>query len=251
MMKLLKYEWKRNANTLLSVFFVLIVAQIAVATVGHYRNWMDAAIVTLAIMIYVAAAMIMIVTVSKTFGYNIRAYHRRLLPVHPVWAILSPLLLSWLVLIVLLGIIAIHGGLYIQFLGYPLGLDQPMSSLAIGDWLLVVGQIAWLYTLLIVMVFVSMLIGASVSIRGKLGTWISILAFFIVQYVISWVENLFFKDIDTSAFMFGVFEAESGSVTVETGGFNFLAWGPFLFELGVVCLFVWLMSYLLKRRVEI
>lgn len=251
MMKLLKYEWKRNANTLLSVFFVLIVAQIAVATVGHYRNWVDAAILTLTILLYVAAAMIMIVTVSKTFSYNIRAYHRRLLPVHSVWTILSPLLLSWIVLIVLLGIIAIHGGLYIQFLGFPFEIQELFRSIHLSDWLLNIGLIVWAYTLLIVMIFVSMLIGASVSIRGKAGTWMGILAFIIIQYVLFWLEDLFFKDADTSNFMFGVFESESGSVTVQAGGFNFMAWGPFLFELVVAGLLVWLMSYLLKRRAEI
>ncbi|WP_018753708.1 hypothetical protein [Paenibacillus sanguinis] len=246
MMMLLKYEWKRNANTLLSVFFVLIVAQIVVATVGHYGNWIDAGTVALSIMMYVAAVMIMIVTVSKTFSYNIRAYHWRLLPVHPVWTILSPLLLSWLVLIVLLGIMAIHGGLYFQFSDYPFGLEQVVNSLVLGDWLLVVGQIVWLYTLLIIVIFVSMLIGASVSIRGKAGIWIAILSFFIIQYVLFWVEDVFFSE-DTSGFMSGVLESESGAVTIEA----VLTWGPFLFEFVVVCLFVWMMSYLLKRRVQI
>ena len=251
MMKLMKYEWKRNANTLLSVFFVLVVAQLAVAIVGHYQNWLEPAIVALDIMMYLAAAVIMIVTVCKTFSYNIRAYHRRLLPVHPVLTILAPLLLSWIVLIVLMGIIAIHGRLYIQFLGYPLELGQLLGFLSSSDWLLVVGQIAWLYTLLILMVFVSMVIGASVSIRGKAGAWVSILMFIIIQYAISWLENFIFEDLVSSSFMFGVFEAESGSVTIEAGGFNFLTWGPFLLELGFAGVFIWLMSYLLERRVEI
>ncbi|MGV2795207.1 hypothetical protein GNF78_18590, partial [Clostridium perfringens] len=92
MMKLLKYDWKRNANTFSGLLAVLVLVQIILSMIGKVRGWDESVIVVSSFIFYVTAGIITMILVCNTFESNIKAYHRRLLPVHPAWTVLSSLL---------------------------------------------------------------------------------------------------------------------------------------------------------------
>ena len=50
--------------------------------------------VGLSMLAYGSVSVLLLVVTGKNFGYNIKAYHRRLLPVHSVWNVVSSLLLA-------------------------------------------------------------------------------------------------------------------------------------------------------------
>ncbi|WP_178023526.1 hypothetical protein [uncultured Paenibacillus sp.] len=252
MMKLLKYDIKQNANTVLGLAAVLVIVQGLLSIAGNLRNWDGEAIFVLTIVLYLAAAIILIVQACKTFAYNIKAYHRRLLPLHPVWTILSSLLFSWIVALMIAGIIAVHAAIYFSLAKIPIDFVS-IELVGIKDVILMIISIVWIYTLLILTIFTSITIGASVSIQGKAGTWVGIISFFVIQNGMSWLESLLFGGNDSSMLNYGTIhfgtseEIQSGTAEAV----NIMSLGSFLFEVALVALMVYAISYLLRKRVQI
>ncbi|WP_068787277.1 hypothetical protein [Paenibacillus phocaensis] len=252
MMKLLKYDIKQNANTVLGLIAVLVIVQGLLSMAGRLRQWDTGAILVLTIVLYLAAAIILLVQVCKTFAYNIKAYHRRLLPLHPVWTIASSLLFSWLVALVMAILISVHAALYVRTGQMPFDLIQIRVS-GIKDIALIAFSLLWIYTLLVLTIFLSIAIGASVSIRGKAGTWVGIVTFFVIQNGLSWLEDLLFGESDTAILKFGTLHVGS-SEEISSGtakAVQLIPLGPFLLEAAVAALMVYATTYLLKKRIEI
>lgn len=251
MMKLLKYDLKRNANTFLGLAAVLVIVQVLIAIVGNLRGWDKEAVMALNIILYASSGIIAVVLACKTFENNIKAYHRRLLPVHPAWTIVSSLLLSYIVAFMIAVIATVHALLYLQFAGLPLTFDiQPAS---VKDWIVLFVGIGWFYTLLILTIFMAITIGASISVRGKAGTWIGIISFFVIQNGMSWLESALFGDNDAGILKFAVFHVGSDEISAEASPpvLSILSLGPFLFELTFAALMFYAMTYLLSKKVEI
>ena len=91
MIKLFKYDWKRNSTTLLGAFAILLIVQIAITVAGSIRDWELGIMLGLSMLAYGSVSVLLLVVTGKNFGYNIKAYHRRLLPVHSVWNVVSSL----------------------------------------------------------------------------------------------------------------------------------------------------------------
>lgn len=252
MMKLLKYDWKRNANTILGMAAILAIAEALVTWFGLTRNWATGITVVLVVILYASAGIFVVILGCKTFDHNIKAYNRRLLPVHPVWSVLSSFLLCWILILIVLAIMAVHGLVYLNMASLP----------GFNGWnggriqhIVVIGLLGvWQYSLFIITIFLAITIGAVISIRGKAGTWIAIISFFIIQYVIGMIEKVLFG-VEYGAFSFNIFSADTGSNEMSaefTSGNMFdLHWGAFVLEAVVMVLMVWTMSYLIKRKLEI
>lgn len=252
MMKLLKYDIKQNANTLLGLAAVLVIVQGLLSIAGNLRHWDPEAIFVLTIVLYLTAAIIMIVQACKTFASSIKAYHRRLLPLYPIWTILSSLLFSWLVALMIVVIIGAHAALYLSLAQVPIDFVS-IELVGVKDVILMVLSIIWVYTLLILTIFISITIGASVSIQGKAGTWVGIISFFLIQNGISWLESLLFGGNDTTMLNYGTIRIGT-SEEIRTGtaeAVNFMSLGPLLFEVVLAGLMIYVISYLLRKRVQI
>jgi hypothetical protein len=252
MMKLLKYDIKQNANTVLGLAAVLVIVQGLLSITGNLRQWDGEAIFALTLILYLAAAIILIVQACKTYAYNIKAYHRRLLPLHPVWTILSSLLFSWLVALMITVIVVIHTAAYFSLARIPIDFVS-IKLEGLKDILFMILAIIWVYTLMILTIFMSITIGASVSIQGKAGTWVGIISFFVIQTGISWLEGLIFGGKESSLLNFGTIQfgtsEEIRTGTAEASNIFFL--GPLLFEVVFAALMVYAISYLLSKRVQI
>lgn len=252
MMKLLKYDIKQNANTLLGLAAVLVIVQGFLSIAGNLRHWDGEIIFVLTLVLYLTAAIIMIVQACKTFANNIKAYHRRLLPLHPIWTILSSLLFSWLVGLMITVIIAVHASLYLSLAKVAIDFVS-IELVGVKDVILMIFSIIWVYTLLILTIFTSITIGASVSIQGKAGTWVGIISFFLIQNGISWLENLLFGENDTTMLNYGTIHFGT-SEEIRTGtaeAVNIMSLGSLLFEVVLAGLMIYTISYLLSKRVQI
>ena len=87
MMTLLKYDFRRNWNTLLAGLVILIIAQVGLSLfVSEVTG------IVLGIMGYVGVGVAIYVKMIKTYTSNIRSYNRRLLPVTGLSHVLSPLI---------------------------------------------------------------------------------------------------------------------------------------------------------------
>lgn len=108
MMKLFKYDWKRNSTTLLGAFAILLIVQIAITVTGSIKDWELGVKLALSMLAYGSVSVLLLVVTGKNFGYNIKAYHRRLLPVRSVWNVVSSLLLACVSLLALGILMALH-----------------------------------------------------------------------------------------------------------------------------------------------
>ena len=68
----------------------------------------------LSMLAYGSVSVLLLVVTGKNFGYNIKAYHRRLLPVHSVWNVVSSLLLACVSLLALGILMALHLWYYLN-----------------------------------------------------------------------------------------------------------------------------------------
>ncbi|MNI34987.1 hypothetical protein D3C73_889970 [compost metagenome] len=253
MMKLLKYDFKRHSNTLLGSLVVLIIIQAALSIIGTVKSWDPGVVIALSIFLYGIVFVFISWLACKNYDTSIKSYARRLLPVRPVWTVISSLVLSWIAILVLFMIFAIHIYVYWQYGSVPSEITNDLSGIRAVDAISGVAASFWLYSLWIITIFLAITIGAAVSIRGKLGAWVGILAYFILQNVWSWLEEIFFGSL-ANIDRFGAFTIVEGTDYVDAAfgpGVLELTWGPFIFELVIMALMVWGITLLHRKKLEI
>lgn len=258
MIKLLKYDWKRNANLFLSVGAILIILQVTISVVGNVRDWVESAIFVLTVMLYGFTGMLLMISILKTFDKNIKAYSRRLLPIRPIWSLISPLVLGWISSIVLNVMIIVH------FLLYSYMADQGafnqltneigliLSTATAGNIILAVFNMWWWFTYLYIAIALAITIAATVRNRG--GVWLGILSFIVIQSVISWIDStLFYSNaVAKSGFTITVGPSTIERVTeINDFSWNTFSWGSALLEFIAVAIMIFAIVRLINRKVEI
>ncbi|WP_223068854.1 hypothetical protein [Paenibacillus caui] len=190
MMRLLKYDWNRNATTLLIAAVVLAVAELLLELFGHN----EAAGFTLMILGYVAISVMIIVISVKTYSRNIISYSRRLLPVRTIYHILSPLLLGLLATLLVDIVFLLHNGLREQAGVMSLfnWVDETagsVSHLSWGEVTLVAAGGFWMVLVQLLALFTSVTIGRSFRTKGQ--AWIMLISYLVIQNGISlFIESL-------------------------------------------------------------
>ncbi|AZK48724.1 hypothetical protein [Paenibacillus lentus] len=252
MLRLLKYDWKRNANLSLGLLAVLVLLQIAIGVIGNVRGWEQAIILLLSIMLYVMTGIILIILASKTYENNIKAYSRRLLPIRPVWSAVSSIVLWWIFSLVLGLLVTAHYFIYTKFVFKDFWWPQELLVADVTDWFGIIFMTGWSLTYLMVSILLSITIGASVSLRGKAGTWIGLLAFIVIQNTVSWVEHILFRGYDVLLFRIDSLEYSDTAVNAQLmPSASFMTVGQLLFEGVIIVLMLVLINYLMSRKVEI
>ncbi|GIP01319.1 MULTISPECIES: hypothetical protein [Paenibacillus] len=248
MMKLFKYDWKRNSTTLLGAFAILLIVQIAITVTGSIKDWELGVKLALSMLAYGSVSVLLLVVTGKNFGYNIKAYHRRLLPVRSVWNVVSSLLLACVSLLALGILMALHLWYYWSSAGIWENInfaDVPVSYY-VGFALLMV----WKFIYLMIAIFFAITVSRSITKKGS--TWIGILVFFVLQYVLGWLSQVLFGD--EAAWVgpmanISFFEKEA-DITVSTMQYT-LAWGGLAFEVIMAALILYATVYLIDRKVEV
>ncbi|OAB43199.1 hypothetical protein [Paenibacillus glacialis] len=249
MMKLLKYDFKRNSAKILGVAVVLILAQISMML--FISN--NTLLVVLTMLAYMIAGVILFITPIRTYSYNLKAYHRKLLPLHTLKSIFSPIAMGCICLLILGLIALIHGYVYLTVYENSRILD--IIKMYPVDTIIALINVIWLIIHILIIIFLAITIAASIRIKGSF--WIGIVIFFIIVNGLSWIENLLFGGSDWGSF--GVISEGSSNSTMNgiVSNVNFIPSshtgemiGSFIFELVCSVAFLYIMVKLIDRKVE-
>ncbi|MEK3877434.1 hypothetical protein [Paenibacillus sp. FSL M7-0420] len=244
MLKLLKYDLKRRKERIL-VF--IVIALLAQTGLWISSAKIDVNLASLNLAVYCILAISMIFIAVTGYFRNLKSYQRRLLPVTALQTVLSPMLLALLLIgvVILLGLA--HLGIYellytMDFL--------PGNLLTAGLRALL--QSVWSSLFLMVMVMFSFTVAFSLRMKGRI--WIGVALLVTLENVFGYLEKFlfdsYFSGLD-NAFNFEIYPGrlQSGSdFTIQYLPFN---QGALLFEVAVVCLMVYGMVTLVRRRIEV
>ncbi|MNJ58986.1 hypothetical protein D3C77_546470 [compost metagenome] len=196
--------------------------------------------------------IILFIVVCKNYASNIKAYSRRLLPIRPVWAAVSSIVLGWIAAASIGILVVVHCFLYFNIVTVPAWWPIEFNMIGIKDIAALLFVVGWALTFLVMTILLSMTIGASVSLRGKAGTWVGILAFFLIQNVLSWVEHLLFRQYDGMMLRIGSVQMSNDGLSAEMmSNTPILSLGPLLFEAAIFALMLFVTNYLMSKKVEI
>ncbi|MGE6578516.1 hypothetical protein [Paenibacillus xylanexedens] len=246
MMTLLKYDFRKNWNTLLAGLVILIIVQ-----VGLSLFMSEVTGIVIGIMGYVGVGVAIYVKMIKTYTSNIRSYNRRLLPVTGLSHVLSPLIFGALCGLGLVIIFTTHAYIYISMkLRMNMATNIDFSGLHISDYISVLLFSAWVMVFMTVIIFLSISIAG--SFRWRTGPWIGIVAFFVLINVISWLENVIFAGRFNPNELFRFTEESTGiSVTSHRVVWSDGTWVSILFEIIIAVILVWATIYLNNKKVEV
>lgn len=182
MLKLVKYDFRRSRDQLAAVLAIVILLQLAIEITtfvdSQYKPMLSA-------MIYLFAALLALGYAMRTYIQNLISYQRRLLPVSTLHTLMSPIIFYWGLLVTMLGLGLIQ--LTIQHL------TGSKIELPVNTWFLgfrVTAEFFWSATSMLVMFMFSFTVARSFRYKGY---WkIGILTYFVLQYLIVFVERQLF-----------------------------------------------------------
>ncbi|WP_054028234.1 hypothetical protein [Bacillus sp. FJAT-28004] len=251
MIKLLKYDWKRSNDGVLSTLAIFIILEAALSITGATRNWDENLIIAFSIFGYVMTFILLFIHCCRTFDRNLKSYSRRLLPLHPINGIGAAILLGWITMLLVLIIAAIHIAIFLAFSDMDIQAFKEHVSLEKGALFGMILSYIWMYTSFMLSILCSITVAR--SFRMKHSTWIGIVFYFGIQIIASWLTNKLF---DQSEGMMGIVsvnipQTNSDVVTFGSSFNTDFLFGPFLLELAFTLGYLFLMIYLLKKKVEL
>lgn len=250
MIKLLKYDWKRNSDGILSTIAILAVLEAALTITGLTQNWNESVVIPFSIFGYVLALSLLFIHCCRTFDQNLKSYSRRLLPIHPINGVGSTILLSWICVILIAVIAAIHIPIYFAFSDIDTSFIKENVQFEKGSILWIILGSAWTFTSLLISILASITVAR--SFRFKRSAWIGILFFFGAQSIIAWISDVIFNYGQDSLGFVEINSTQTGNAMSFQSSFNLNTFtGPFLLELVFTAGFLYLMLYLLNKKVEI
>lgn len=242
MLKLLKYDFRRNRDPILGILVVLFLIQLSIGVSAKVSDWGYQTMFMLNIAAYIITGVVLLVQACRTYDYNLTSYHRRLIPLNAVYMILSPLFMYLLLLIGVSTLALLHLSLYTLLV--PKEIPNHMWPIMFTGLL----QMIWSACFVMIALMFSVSVARSVRIRGRV--WIGIVSFFIVHNGFSLIElKLFGSNALDSSFQFQITESSfpEGGLTVSRDIYNM---GPVLFEIGFAVLMVVVITRFVNRRVE-
>ncbi|MDF2837083.1 MAG: hypothetical protein K0Q63_2723 [Paenibacillus sp.] len=255
MIRLLKYDWKRNSNSLVAATAILILVQIAIGIVGRMNDWEPLMAYILSIVIYSFAGFMMFLMVCQTYNANLKAHSRRLLPIPSLYAVASPILLLLAGMAVLLILFLWHEFVYVTWLG----LDETVLStvrekLSFGLVLSFLLGCAWMAV--VITIFVMFCITFARTFEGKLGTWLGIAMFIGLSIVTSWFDANVIPAPAGGDVPFGITgisltESSPDGLGLSVTGLEGVGFVSVLFELGFAIALLYGIRYMIHRRIKI
>jgi hypothetical protein len=250
MIKLLKYDWKRSSDGILSTLAIMVVLEAALSITGLTQNWNESVVLSFSIFGYVLAMSLLFIHCCRTFDQNLKSYSRRLLPLHPINGVGSAVLLSWICAILIAVIAAIHIPIYFAFSDIDTSFIKENFLFEKGSIFWIIIGSAWTYTSLLISILASITVAR--SFRFKRSAWIGILFFFGTQFIIAWISDIIFDHGEDSLGFIEINSTQTGNAMSVQSSFSIGAFtGPFLLELVFTAGFLYLMLYLINKKVEI
>ncbi|WNS45545.1 hypothetical protein [Paenibacillus sp. MMS20-IR301] len=244
MLKLLKYDLRRKRERILVCIVITLLIEIAMWVSS---SGMNKELLAINLSGYAGLAVAFLFITFSSYFRNLKSYQRRLLPVTPLQTVLSPVLLAFVLLLIVIAIGLVHAGLY--QLMYPMDF-LPDNIVYVSFRCLL--QI--MYSVFFLMTMTMFSITAALSLRFKRRVWAGVALLTVLQNVTANLEKLIFNinyvGIDNS-FTFVLYENKlrpASGVTIRYLDSN--QW-PLLFEFAIACLLIYGMTVLVKRRIEV
>lgn len=253
MMKLFKYDWKRNGVTIVATLIVFLAAQIALTTAGRLNDWNESVIYAVTATLYGIVGFLAILMACQTFNSNIKAYSRRLLPLPSLYTVITPIIL----------LLVSHFVIFLLYLAH----DWILSLLFTQDTLLALASqyadisvmavmvLGYLWTTIFTLIVIFSSITLSQTIEGKAGTFLGIVFCLALFSAISFVESFISPVSDDSTEMgfirFVTEETGKGMITAEVNPFVVSQWGVVLFEVVVGAALVYGIVYMMNRKLKL
>ncbi|WP_379136500.1 hypothetical protein [Paenibacillus sp. sgz500958] len=245
MLKLLKYDFRRNRDLFAVALVITVLLQAGIWISAEISDWNPAVHLVASVMTYAVVGLLLLIQCCRTYDFNFKAYHRMLLPVQQSYKVLSPLLLFLLLLLGLTALGGVHLGLY-TLLG-----DHPLPA---NFWPVAVQmQLQLIWSACYILIYIMLAITVALSVRFKGREWIGIATFIAVDSGFSlFVRAVLGPDSDATG---SVFQIEFSEMSVSSGGavsFTREAYHllPTLMEMGFAVLLIYIITLLVKRRVE-
>ncbi|WP_313641975.1 hypothetical protein MHH52_12355 [Paenibacillus sp. FSL K6-0276] len=242
MLKLVKYDFRRDRDKFLAVFVITVILQFVIGfTINSDQDMFMMNIIT-----YVVAGVVLLFLTLRTFNQNLSLYNRRLVPIPVLYMALSPLLLFLGLLLGLFIVAYIQLGVYIMMFSTSF---LPVNFWSVSTYAVLI--IFWTSAFTMLLVMFSITVARSVRVKGRV--WIGLAAFFVIQYIISFLETWMFdhKNIPLeSAFRFEVTDGAANLNEIEISQY-FLGLLPILFEATIDVILLFVIIKLITRRVEL
>lgn len=245
MLKLMMYDLRRSKDLILGTFVVLILIQVGIFVAADVSNWDNESMLIMNLAAYIVGGMVLLFQACRTYNYNLKAYHRRLLPLREVYTVLSPLLMFFILLLGITAMVLIHLGLYTLFDAGVLPTNL-WSFAFLGLYL-----VHWSACFQLILLLLAVTVTRSISFKGR--KWIGIATFFVMQFGVNLIGRWIFGSVNysfDSALQFELSDEASrsnGGVSVSGEAFPILAT---LFEVGVAVVVVYVITILIKRRMD-
>ncbi|UQZ36510.1 hypothetical protein C2I18_25035 [Paenibacillus sp. PK3_47] len=242
MLKLIKYDFRRSRELILVFFAIAVLLHIAI---WLSNSTMGANLISLHVVTYVFLGLGVIFVCANTYSNNIRFYHRRLLPVHAIYTILSPLLLFLLLLIAMAAVALLHLGIYI--------LIYSADFIPVNFWSVVLNnmpKLIWAAIFSTIMVLFSLTVAGCFRFRGRL--WVGLAVFIVLQNILSYLEWLLFGNYFAGledAFRFEVETSSAGSGGIVLSNISTSYW-PVTFEIVIAAAMFYVMTRLLATAIQ-
>jgi len=245
MLKLVKYDFRRNRDQIWVSFGLLILLQLGIWISAELSNWTREAMLVSNVTSYIIVGVVILVQACRTYTYNLKAYHRRLLPLKEVYTVLSPLLLNLFLLAGLAALAAVHLGLYDLFGGEWIPANLWPAAFTVGFLLL------WTACFQFILLMLAITVACSLRIKGRI--WIGIATLFLLQNGIDALGRWIFGEVSytlDNVLQFHVTAEGSlsnGGMTVS--GAVFPVWAT-VYETVLAVVLIYVITVLIKKRVE-
>lgn len=253
MLKLLKYDWKRNSTNFYATMSILIFVQILFLLGLTLWNWTVEFVFVFSILAFMAVGFILFFQVCKTYFQNLNSFNRRLLPVRPIQEIGSVVLLLLIYVVALIITIAVFMTMLMPNIGF-------IDSAYIQDnWIKPVPIISlliyslWGSAASLIWIMLAIAIARIFSFRRRI--WIGIVALIVIQSIIGYIGSFLFgsETKNVIGYMeFNVIDIKGDAVPSfeNINWFNPLS-GPFIYEIITVAIALYAISYLMKKKIQL
>lgn len=256
MIKLLKYDWKRNSNSIFAALVIFVLAQTVLSVVGEVKGWAPFTMYMVSIVLYVFAGFMAFLMVCQTYNANLKAYSRRLLPLPSLYAVASPILLLLGGGAVLFALFLLHEFAFTTWLGLEETiLTKAREQLELKHVLTLLIGFAWL--IVSATVFVFFCITFARTFEGKIGTWLGIIMFIGLATALGWLDELANPGSPSGDVPFGITgfslgDAPGGEgMTVTASGLQGVSILSFVIEIVTCAALLYGIRYMMNRRIKL
>ncbi|MFC3746688.1 hypothetical protein [Paenibacillus sp. GCM10012306] len=246
MLKLLKYDFRRNRDQILGLYAVTLLLETVIWIVAEVYDWEKLSMFVLQAAIYVSAAVFLVVLACRTYSTNLKSYGRKLLPLKTYYTVLSPLLLNLILFLALIVLAILHVAIY-GFV-YP---DILPADFWYISFISILNTLGAAIIFLIALIF-SITLSHALSFRSKV--WIGILTLFVLNLILGLIEGKLFPNSEGWLDLVFRYNLTSGEyvepnrIEMSSKAFDI---GSFLFEMVFCLILLYASTWLVKKKVEI